>query len=809
MRIQLRKDIKTFVFVALSLMFICFIPMYGNLFTYSTKDVIVEKTELQYVSVKNQCVEQHIYVEGNIKNFKIYFYAPSGILYDEATVKISILQGEEEKAVDIVKARRIPVESSYDRHEPISEEEEKLLRYNCYIVDADFSAISTGDAVLRIEGENIPEGTDLFCMVSGTLTSGLPSATANDTELGHPLAIEYEIVKHNQYYYYDITMIIILSVIILGIAGVFAYREKLLKKTNVLYVCAFALIFVCISIQTPTATFYGTPRSEAVYEFWYKAHSMTFLESLMSLMSGESLAWLERIIMWCADKMVPVQYVFVAAQMMEVCFISAVTAMPCLKTFQKYFNELERLIFSILLGVFSLFLKTYYFWSVSYWAFIFIMLFCFVDMDRLKKRHFVYALVFSVILCISRIFHIMFIPVAVILLIAIGRERGRRFRIYCYTIIGASAFEGIYSTMAGTSLTQESGMLENIMDIGVWRIIENTIFYEVQVINSFLFGKEHMIGFTSNMIGLAIIAGIFIYCMYSFMGKHGPKKMGCLLLGLGILSFGTIAITVVTSGSYAQVQFPHNYATVVDWGENYFQEADLHFSYAYICLLFILYGLAYAGRERIMKMINENVSDEIQSRVKERAGQAFACGIVLFGLGFVIVNAKEREKIDNSLAADWSAFYGTVDQASYFMPVNVIYRAAQISMEHNSETWIYGVGDDGKGYFWKNGDDVYTFEKPYSIAEIGAVSDIDEREVLTITAKKAITNFDITYVAVLKDKYGNVIKRVEQANSPERVWIDFVLDEPMEEIYCIEFETLDGNVAYVKDAVQIGVQSFD
>lgn len=801
------KKIKKAALCFFALLLLCYIPMLDTAFSYSEKEVVVERENLQYVSLKDTEVNQLVYIEGELKSLTIYFYAPSGSMYNDSVVNVSLTQGDNVVTNSIV-ARRIAVESSYDRQDDSTFEDEQMLRFSRYSMEADFSCIEEGEAMLTLCGIGIPEGTDLFCLVSDTITSGLPSASANSNVLGHPLAIEYEVMVHNMYYVYDIIMLAILLLLLLVVAWSFSYKGDLLK-TNCLYLYAFFIIFTCISIQAPTAVWFGNPRSEAVYEFWYKAHTMSFGESLMSLMSGESLAWCERILMWIADRISPIQYVFVVAQVMEAVLISALAAMPCLKTFNKYFGKFERLCFSIVLGVFTLYLKAYYFWSVSYWAVIFIVLFWFVDMKKLKNYQYLLALCFTIILCVSRIFHVIFIPVAIVVLLTIGKKQGRRFRVYCYTLILACSFEGIYSMAAGTSLVKESSLLQNIGDIGVGRIIENTIYYEVQVINSLLYGKEHMVGLTANIIGLLVIMGVIGFCIYSLLHKGKSKTIGCILLGLGILSFGTIAITVITSGSYEQVQFPHNYSTKVDWNCNYFQNCDLHFTYAYISLLFILVCFIYVLKNKVFDMMKKSIKSDEYDTAEKKIQNIFKLCIYLLLLNLVVVNAKQREKIDNSLAADWNAYYTVVDNECCFMPVNVIYRAAQISLEQNSDTWIYGIDVEGNGYFWENGDEVYTFDKPYSKADVGCISDIDTKSILSITTKKAITNFDICYVAVLRDDKGNELARIRQSNDLDRVWIDFVFDEPISGVDSIEFETEEGMTAFVENAIQIGVVSYE
>lgn len=796
---KMNRKLLRFLAVVLLLSLICLAPLVSQLYYYSRNTVTVEAEGVQYASVKDTVVSQEILLQGRASNLKIFFYAPSGQLYQDTVVHISVRQDgclieTQVPATALLVGGAYEVTSENNRETPITEHE------SMYQVRADLSSLEPGWATVEITAEGLPDGTDLFCCVSQTLVSGLPGAKAGENELGAPLVLEYGVLEFDAAFWYETGLLAALFAVIVFTAYLLTQRRQWLENRNWLFVCAFVMIFLFVSLRQPTSSFWGEPRSEAAYEFWYKAHEYGFFKSLMTLMSGEALAWMERILMWIADTVFPVRYVFVAAQLMELTFISFVTAMPCLNAYRRYFSDEVRMAFSLFLGTALLFPDAYYFWSVSYWSLLFFIAFALLDLDRLRRWQYAAGLVLTVGLCVSRIFHAVLIPAALLLWVVLGKKRGFRFRLYCAVLALASAFEVVYSLLAGQHLSGNASLLAGIRNLGIWRIVENTFYFEVQVLNSFFTGGEHFQGGVSNALFLILLLILIAVALRNLIRRDGCKELACFLLCIGIVSLGTIAVTVITSGSYDWVAMQYNYSTKVNWGENYYQKGTLHFSYAYICLAYLVMLGVYVAKRRIQKM--QTSADVVSVEWKDAI--LFVKGALL--VGFVVlcmVNSQLRPK-KTAVPVEWQKVSYVTEQESYFIAVNTAYGVVPISLEHNSDELIYGVDADGNGMLWDATKPVYEEEVPYHIAELGAVSDSEDKQILSVTAKRALTNFDVVYVAVFYDRDGNELARVRQANSPDRIWLDFIPDEPLTGVYSIAFELEDGNVAYIEDGLQAG-----
>lgn len=164
---------------------------------------------------------------------------------------------------------------------------------------------------------------------------------------------------------------------------------------------------------------------------------------------------------------------------------------------------------------------------------------------------------------------------------------------------------------------------------------------------------------------------------------------------------------------------------------------------------------------------------------------------------------KSRLSYDK-ITVEWKGSYHVTNRQKYFLAVNTFYGATPISLEQGTDEMVFGMDAGGILYEWREGLDAYEMELPYHQAEIGAVSQSEERSVLAVTARRAMTNFEVTYVAVLRDRSGAELARATQAQTDNRLWLDFLLDNPVSGVYSITFELSDGSVAYIQDGLQVG-----
>lgn len=759
-----KSTIVKFVFILMILMLIGFVSLAEGLFRDSQNTVQVEGENTQYLSVKENVVEQTIINEGKITGIDLYVVSPNGSLYEDAKVIVELIQGET-VCKQVVYARDV-----------VS---------GLYTIEENVTKLERGDVCLRISGMDFPQNTDFFVLLSDDLDSGLRNALYNGNDIGGPIVLQYAVVRLDKYFYHDFMLMCLLILVIVGISYLLAFRPEIVSYKQNLFICSFVLVFVYVALRNPLACFLAEPRSEMAYEFWHKAHTMSFGNNLMSLMSGESLAWTERILMYIADKLAPTKYVFVVAQFFEMMLICSLTSLFALSYFRKFFKDEVRLLVCFFIGALLLFPSAYYFWAVSYWASLFFIIIAFMDMESMKRGTYVTLLVVTIILAVSRIYHILYIPIAIFMFFYIGKSRGRRFQIYCMVLGGASLFEVGYSMVFGGQ-----GHLSGEFKFVKYTV--NTIYYQIQVLISYFCGENIKNALLANVIfgiALVLVVALFVYAVIK-----NERYIACTLGCLGILSIGSIAINVSVCGMSDTVSFPHDYAEDISWMSCYFQDGDLHFSYSYFAVTGIFLVVLYYIRTRLQN--------------KEKHCQLISNAVVIcIILHYALVN-NYAFYLMRVIPTDWKSISNATMNDSYYISINVDYPFADISLTQNSVGYIYGVNEEGELSFWNIDRNPYTTDIFYDVAEIGAVSDIAGREILSVTARRANMNFANPYVMVLYDENGEELMRVVQNNEATRCWMDFMLEKPLKDVYSIAFFDEQGNVMKIRDGLQIGVVQY-
>ena len=769
----------------LVLFFLCAVPLMTGLYSDCKKDITVVPTDLKAVSVNNQIITQEIYLQGSLQGLSVFFLVTNPSKSQD-TVTLKLVQG------DIFTQEQVKLS--------------QLVSGSFYQFKGDFSHFKKGSATLSVVAHSTGK-TEVSSAVSGTLISGLPAAKNGNNNLSGPLEIKYSIFMINRYFVYDTVLFILLLLVLILTSWLLTFKKEILEKRNYLFGCSFAIIFLSVSLNNPTASFFGQPISEAAYEFWYKAHEYGFFQSMMIMMSGEALAWTERIFIFIADKIsFSRAYVFVVAQIMELTFISAVTSMACLKSFRRYFSDEIRLVFCIFMGSMVFFPYAYYFFGVSYWSAFFFIAFGLLNLNALKRWQYIAGVLVTVILCVSRIYHVVLIPICLFLLIVMGKKRGRRFQLLNVIAILASTFEGFYTVFAGGKDMANANFLQNVITMGIPRLISNTVYYQVQVLNSLFTHQANPNGLIANMIWMLFLVALLIFAVYKLFSPKHDSTGPAVLISLGMFSLGTIAMDVITSGNWASISFPISYSVPVNWTANYYQQADFHFSYAYISTAFLLMTLIYFIKNFAMTRIKTFL-------ISEKTSQALLVfekvGILSFSVIVVILGSEVAQIKFSAIMppTEWQSVYRVTYKDAYYIPINVDYPVATISLTHNSYPMMFGYLANGKWGRWQDGDPAYSFNTVYTHAILGDTSDIETKGLLSISARKSITNFKTIYIAILYDRAGSELDRIPQSNSSDRTWIDFMLDKPLGKVYSVAFQMSTGEPAYVENALQVGVST--
>ncbi len=765
------RRIIIFVSVSLLLFAICILPSLPYIHINSTFTIRTGLNGIHYASVKNIKVTQKLNVPGKLEQLAVYVSAPNAGYYEEANIILRIIEEGEMIQEKTYKANEI--KDGWLNFGSISE------------------AIQDAEVVLSVESNGIPSNMDFFVILTDDPYIRMDDAQMNGDITGYKAIIDCTYSQYNTAYWCSLVTLCIIIAIILCFSYILGFRPEWIEKKLIGYWLTAGLVFCTMVLKNPTSNVLSGAMSEAVYEFWQKAKDLGFFGSLMSLMSGESLVWLERVVIWISYLIAPTAYVFHAAQILEMLFIAFSTAMFTLPTFRKYIAFEVRLVVSIYCGCYLLFTNAYYLWSISYWCSFFIVLYAFVDKDKISTWKYYLSLLFTVILCVSRIYHILYIVMFSLAILLQHKEISGRQKGYYFTVIIASAFEVIYSFAAGAG-NHISGSMPPLLTL-----INNTLYYQAQTILSLLTG-----GTISSNLGINITAMIIFFCVFGafivcLIKKQ--RKYATIIGAMGVLSIGSIFINVFTSGTSNSVGFPLDYSAPISWEECYYQIADLHFSYSYISLVMLI--LLFFHATTVMG------GGKIQTDTKllKTQGKTRLIGVLVFV--YLIAISPYGPIRDSIFQFDWPNEGRYMDGDSYYMAVNASVGVADISLVKNSYPIIYGIDTQNEGVIWHSGDPFYSTDIPYVSADVGSISELEQRRLLSITARRKEYMSQEAYYVVLYDRNKQVIDKVCQSTKTSREWINFYPETKPYNVYTISFEYEDGTPAYIIDGLQLGVST--
>lgn len=791
------------VFSALGMLLVlymfCLAPQIENVFAYSHAEVNTaelvrhfDSSSLEYtqerlapetnkpVSLK-QNVLQPLRLTGYGRTISLYIQAPAAGRYENASLTFSLEQGEMRKE-NCVRLDELP-QNGY------------------YMLPISLKGFEVGHVMLSIKSTDFPEGTDAFCFISDWPASGLENAYADGYDLGGVLYIRYDQLFFDKYFVYDVIWLIVLTALIIAVTFSYALKPRRFSDGINLYFCAALLIFATKALENPLMSILGEPKSEAVYDLWYNVNQKSFFENLMTLLSGESLVWPERLLMSLTKLISPESQFFHVALTLELAVIALLTAAPCLPRFKDTFSPVVRLSLALVLGCGIVFEQMYLLWSFSYWCTLWFILMALSDWRKMKKIEFIFCEIVTIICAVSRIYYVVLIPIAALLIGLCGRKRGRRFVCFCTTVILACTAQAVYSFSLGAG-HHISGLSTGIDPL---QILINTLYYQVQVIISLLLGVQiasHSSAFLLNALGLIAIAAVIVL-MIHFL-RHGKREWGCILAGLGMLSMGTIMINVITCATTTSVHFPLDYAANVDWNKTVFQKGDLHFSFSYFAVLLLAVSLIYIVLRTIHSHEKQGGCYILNQPVVRYGGITAACVVLLIVHG---LRSHTRMPLINAFV-DWENSVKVVQQDSYHIAVNTNYPYAQISMDHNAQTMILGR-DSTSMYLWNLGDAAYDFSTVYESAVLGEVADFRDKGILAMTVYRSDNGLREPITAIFFDQTGTELARYTQVSSLERRWIDFYPDQPLKGVWRVAFVEPDGTPAYICDSIQLGIESVD
>lgn len=756
-----KRAVKGF-FVFCILAAVVLFPLVPYLFSNSTRKVSPGSANRQACyNLKEVKVKQEIIVQGKVTDFSIYFEKLQQNYGQDEFIEVAVRQGDMEE-----KAR---VACAEIRNRQMNE------------IDLHWPSIQEGMAEVSIASSNL--SGDILVYLCSDEKSGLSGAVIDSDKKTAPVCMEYGLFVNSKATFISISMFAVLIVLLAAAAASIVSDWK--YAWNTCWILSFFVIVLLICIRQPTASYLGEPRSEAAYEFWKQAAEEGFFGSILNLECGlYYLSFLQRIAAWLAVVITPdVKYVFIIMQMMQTVFIAVCSCMIWSRNLRIPLSKMNRMLVSILFGSCMVVTQSYYFHFMGYWGILFILLFSLLDMEKVKKQVFIAAVLLAAVCCLSKMAYVVVIPCIICYVLYRNKKLTHREVCWMMSMFAGCVIQVAY-TFTHTTVFQAGEGLGTIQNPSLTTLINGLFYYGVQGMNTFLFNAVHPNAWYTNRILLCILLvfiGVFVY-RFAFHNNENMVMTGLL----GVMYFSVLGFTMLTSaGGFDML-------ASIDWSAARLLNHQ-HFAFVKIilCLMCVILFTEFFLNEKIRKA-------------------AIMIFLVFIAFSNMPVNDENDCGATSKIAAfptDWKNVSYVTERDSYYVPVNVGYPFALISLTENS----YGIliGYDAQGE-WKQLPMAVSYpeEIKYHEGVLGDVYDFDTNGILSISTRRSNTYLNAVYEIIVYDRYGDVIQRKLQSNSSDRYWIDFLFDEPLYHAYRVEFvNTTTGREGYVSDSLNIGIDT--
>ena len=391
-----------FLFLAIGILISCISYIVSNMeIKISTNDInVVGENEI----LKGTRIYQDIYIPQNLKKYGIIFatYARK----NTGKIKVKIVQNsvEKEELIDVSKLK------------------DNDVRY----INLNYKAFKKGIARLIIEGVDGTPGNAVTVYKSEDISLG--KMVVNNQNTGKGILQKMEYREANSMTKVQIVLTIFVFFLLI-------YIDKLIeeKKDKKLYFVTVILMYLLLTIKSPGMTVFTEPFAEIVTNYFVNATTMKTINALFSTDAGY-LPLYSRLITLIVIKgfrMSP-QITVILMQNFAILLMLFINSLFILNNYKKYGNIFFRFTVSLILGSFSIFpfFETHVFVDLPYFNLVAIILISLLDFETLSKKRFTLLMIITSILCFSKSYSLLFLPISVLIFIIFWKKISKRQKIY-------------------------------------------------------------------------------------------------------------------------------------------------------------------------------------------------------------------------------------------------------------------------------------------------------------------------------------------------------------------------------------------
>ena len=730
-----------FIFLFLGILISCVSYIVSNTeIKIFTNDINVEaENEI----LKGTRIYQDIYIPQNLKKYGIIFatYARK----NTGKIKVKIVQNsvEKEELIDVSKLK------------------DNDVRY----INLNYKAFKKGIARLIIEGVDGTPGNAVTVYKSEDISLG--KMVVNNQNTGKGILQKMEYREANSMTKVQIVLTIFVFFLLI-------YIDKLIeeKKDKKLYFVTVILMYLLLTIKSPGMTVFTEPFAEIVTNYFVNATTMKTINALFSTDAGY-LPLYSRLITLIVIKgfrMSP-QITVILMQNFAILLMLFINSLFILNNYKKYGNIFFRFTVSLILGSFSIFpfFETHVFVDLPYFNLVAIILISLLDFETLSKKKFILLMISVPILCFSKSYFLLFLPISVLISIIFWKKISKRQKIYL-CILGSSAlFQIIYMYFNKNVWPTPDSEINNFIDV------VNNILYSVSQNVGYLFYPNIVFGsniLNANLIFLIItILGIIsgIYYLYRYKNKESIISVALIMI-----AFGSALLNIISKISINRISWESTIGS--DTGRHSF---------------FILIPIMFFGILFIYNYLKEEKDERKKSRIYTLVGLLLFTRFLIFD-NTMLPNEKESY-------SDWKIYSKFYKEKAYLIPIDLDFWTTfkDVDVHYMGYRDIYPVIRDSSPKIKK------IYLSPYIVKQIHEIN-FESPIYLThlyLTRLRA-DNFNKLKVRGY-DSNGNVVVELNQLNDKSRKNIGF-RNYKRVKISKIEIFTEDSQEAYVFPTILYG-----
>lgn len=634
-------------------------------------------------------------------------------------------------------------------------------------INIDLEKFSTGQATILIQGIDTEVGSSVAIYCSND-DIGFNNVTLNGAIQDKSLVqrLEYNLNGNIT----RIKIILFISLIFLMVFSIFIlYKNNIRHKKYFLLISSLLIIIITYSINYFFMIIDAQPYAEEIINFYNSAENLDFFKNLFLADAGY-LPLLQHIIAWILIRILHLGSYSIFTMNMIALFIGAfICSLINSEHLEKYVSYKTRFLLSIYLPIVLLNnFEILTFINFVYYGIILIIFAGLIDLKKLSSKKFVLLSIGISLLCLSKGFYVVMIPITLLCLFFCNRKLSlRKFILICIILI-TSCVELIYS-LKYQNLWLNKGLDQSILETILLFIKNVLLVFSKILIGVIALPIEKMKYFEVYFIGISFLLITFLIPLYFVVIKKNYEKKYIALIFLNLTSLAISSFMVLT------LPYQISFASL---------SRNRHEIFIIVTIFFTLIVAVSIGKEYY-------TSHDV-SRFKYWIG--FSCGVSVIMcyiiLSKMITPLPEWNESPSNYYSSWNEYNKYTKKDAYAIPI------IPNGWLYQKNSIIYFIGYGNSQLVGTQNIAIIEQDNNMNIINIDNYTDLVGKKIIGVYVNRIDLNNE--YKIVIKGSNGSIIAEALQVSQVNKVFTGFLFDEPISNISSIEFYDSNNNQKLVR-----------